>query len=57
MQLSGTAELLDYSGCPVYLQEVDDPASAPATPIQKRDRPEEGMSSGDRTPTEAQTLG
>lgn len=48
MHLTGTGELLDYSGCPLYIQEVDDHPSAPATPIQKRDRPEEGMKSGDQ---------
>lgn len=46
MHLTGTGELLDFSGHPVYLQEVDDAPSVPATPIQKRACPEEGRSSG-----------
>jgi hypothetical protein len=45
IESTGTGQLRDWPGCPIYQQENDDAPSAPMPPVQKRNHSEEGMDS------------
>lgn len=45
IECTGTGELLDWPGCPIYQQEIDDTSSTPMPPNHKRNLSEEGMDS------------
>jgi hypothetical protein len=45
IECTGTGELLDWPGCPIYQQEIKDTSSTPMPPNHKRNLSEEGMDS------------
>lgn len=50
IEATGTGELLDWPGCGIYQEEVDDSSPAPVPALLKRDRSEDGMDTADEQP-------
>jgi hypothetical protein len=47
IERTGTGELLDWPGCPIYQQELGDSSPPPATAAHKRDRSQDDMDRAD----------
>jgi hypothetical protein len=50
IHLTGTGEQLDWPGCPIYQEDLDDSSLTPPPAIEKRDRSEDGMGTADEQP-------